>query len=1013
MSVRAAIEYCARNLRFRRRLPREFGGHVIWTSPDARLRYLRPGEAAFDRELLQFVRHFTSPGQVVFDIGANVGEFAVAACHFVGRQGAVLAIEPDPFLCALLHRTIAEPGNVGLPPEALCVAVAEKDGFAPFHIASRGRASNALANHGLSTMGNIRGRFMAPVFTVDTLADRWRAPGFIKIDVEGAELLVLEGAPQTLMHHRPLILLEVTSMQDSVHELLTRSNYRIFAPTVGGELIEISQCAFNTLAVPEEKIRMMKVRKGIPMTKNIQEHAIEKSGANATGARRSVLPPLSHGSLNSNFGSSTFAASILATILCCLIIIFASFYAVYPSPSASAQLLWYVLVFNVLPGTVVTRLILPRVNGLGTFLIFSLGAGVLVNILVVILLWSIDQLSLLNALPVAASVLLIGGYRRLRLTEIVTDWEVGRSDFRCLLGTVFLCLTALLAMAVQLIEGGDNFHFAFQGVIVRGLQLGHPPPNLLLPDVPWSYNYAAHLWILGVNLISGLSIEVLVARYGPLLLCFIAAAMMLAFARRMIGLAWWIAPLPVICVFWVLGMPSIAARIFGTFMPLAGILIMSPFLAVLVFFVTIAFVVEGRAVSWAGQIVRGAILALLIFLATGARGVCPPILICALALRLLVTWHHRRAWPAMQAADLFAGGVGFAVGLRFFFTAGTSFSGTGFVKITGQPFSYLTDPSQWLFTLPHTLMQLGVAALPAGMISFTVVATFQAAFLTPALPASFAEIRQKTDEAQILLLGSAIAGIAAFFATKAPGYSHVSFLYFSNVALSLLGGRGLQLIISGEGRRHRWSGRFDLMVMAAVFLLACLHLAQLPGKTINWLGHRWSASALSLLEFSSQPPPRVDTCTRSKDADLFASAARISSAPVIIVLPLSEFTQLTTGSGTCEALWWIVRSPLQTIMPYALTNIPGSASPPLQKLLSIRRQHMVTAIGLANQDILSAENVVAIAKTVDDRRTVFVLAASGLFTNADPRLQLIDSNDRYGLWRVLIPDRDNTGSEPQ
>ncbi len=262
MSVRSAMEHCARNLRFRRRLPGEFGGHIIWTSPDARLRYLRPGAAAFDCELLQFARRFTAPGQVVLDVGANVGEFAVAACHFVGSQGAVLAIEPDPFLCALLHRTIAEPGNAGLPLEALCVAVAENDGLAPFHIASRGRASNALAGHGLSTMGNIRGRFIAPVLTIDTLAERWRAPGFIKIDVEGAELRVLEGARRTLLHHRPLVLVEVSTMQDGVRELFTRSNYKMFAPTVGGELIAISQCAFNTLAVPEEKVRMMNVRKG-------------------------------------------------------------------------------------------------------------------------------------------------------------------------------------------------------------------------------------------------------------------------------------------------------------------------------------------------------------------------------------------------------------------------------------------------------------------------------------------------------------------------------------------------------------------------------------------------------------------------------------------------------------------------------------------------------------------------------------------------------------------------------
>jgi hypothetical protein len=108
---RSFTERLFRNRAFRRRLPKSHGGRPIWVSPDARLRYLKPGAAGFDDELLGYVEKYISPRDVVPDIGGNVGEFAVAAAYRVGRDGAVLAAEPDPFLANLILRTSLEPSN--------------------------------------------------------------------------------------------------------------------------------------------------------------------------------------------------------------------------------------------------------------------------------------------------------------------------------------------------------------------------------------------------------------------------------------------------------------------------------------------------------------------------------------------------------------------------------------------------------------------------------------------------------------------------------------------------------------------------------------------------------------------------------------------------------------------------------------------------------------------------------------------------------------------------------------
>ena len=184
----------------------------------------------------------------------------------------------------------------------------------------------------------------------------------------------------------------------------------------------------------------------------------------------------------------------------------------------------------------------------GVFLIFSLGVGIAANVLVVTALWSIGELYFLFVLPIFAGGIAIAGFRRANLA----DREICRNAFDWILGTLFVCVTALLG--VGFIYSGDfvnsySMHAAFQGVIMRGLELGWPPPNLLLPEVAWSYNYAAHLWLHGVMLTTGLPIDVLVTRYGPVFLGGASAALMLAFGRYLVGLAWWIAILPVICVY--------------------------------------------------------------------------------------------------------------------------------------------------------------------------------------------------------------------------------------------------------------------------------------------------------------------------------------------------------------------------------------------------------------------------------------------------------------------------------
>lgn len=249
MKFRTLVERLARNQSFTRRFPPAFGQRPIVVSPDAALRWLKPNASAFEEGLLAAAMQWIKPGMVTWDIGANVGVFAVAAGHL--SRAPVLAIEADPFLAGLLGKTSAR--NRDLHIDILCVAIGDRDGVAQFRVAGRGRASSGIAGGELSTQhGESRQVLHVPMLTLDRLLDDFAAPQFIKVDVEGAELLLLAGASRLLREVRPIFLIEVSAKTWSqAAQVFETAGYQLFdgdAPP--GEERPASRATTNVLALP-------------------------------------------------------------------------------------------------------------------------------------------------------------------------------------------------------------------------------------------------------------------------------------------------------------------------------------------------------------------------------------------------------------------------------------------------------------------------------------------------------------------------------------------------------------------------------------------------------------------------------------------------------------------------------------------------------------------------------------------------------------------------------------------
>ena len=153
-------------------------------------------------------------GDAVFDVGANVGQHTALFSHLVGRRGRVHAFEPvPPTFAALAARMALRPrlGNVVLNECALAAG----DGGVRLFVPGTDYGQASLVRH---TEGSWAGpgevRCYASRST--TLDGYLRArgetpPAFVKCDVEGAELRVLEGAVDTMRRRAPLLHLEVNS----------------------------------------------------------------------------------------------------------------------------------------------------------------------------------------------------------------------------------------------------------------------------------------------------------------------------------------------------------------------------------------------------------------------------------------------------------------------------------------------------------------------------------------------------------------------------------------------------------------------------------------------------------------------------------------------------------------------------------------------------------------------------------------------------------------------------------
>ena len=192
----------------------------------------------WEQESWQALEQHLPAGGTFIDVGADIGWYSLKAAKAVGPRGHVIAVEPNPETLPKLRENIRASG-AGSVIIVAPVASSDSDATLTLYAAPRentGMSSLSLAN--ASRLGGIDGSYQVRARRLDDIA---REAGVtrvdaLKIDVEGAEFLVLKGAVEILDHYRPVIIVELSDdglkpMGSSVAEVMAFMHAHRYIPT--------------------------------------------------------------------------------------------------------------------------------------------------------------------------------------------------------------------------------------------------------------------------------------------------------------------------------------------------------------------------------------------------------------------------------------------------------------------------------------------------------------------------------------------------------------------------------------------------------------------------------------------------------------------------------------------------------------------------------------------------------------------------------------------------------------
>jgi FkbM family methyltransferase len=246
--LHASVRRTWRTARFP--LPKLLMGYLVWI--DSRLL----GARVTEPHVFHWICDSLKPGDAFFDVGAHQGWMSLAAAKRVGRRGRVVAFEPSPPLVEILqyHQRVNRMQQIQIVAKAVSDISKRR---APFRLVGEGNSYlNALIGTSPANAGvSVSAIEVETVTLNDFCRETGKPPQVIKVDVEGAELLVLRGAEALLRDCRPTLIIAVHptwmpegQTAEELFSLLRTHRYRI----ADSKVVRYEESDFGDyLCVPE------------------------------------------------------------------------------------------------------------------------------------------------------------------------------------------------------------------------------------------------------------------------------------------------------------------------------------------------------------------------------------------------------------------------------------------------------------------------------------------------------------------------------------------------------------------------------------------------------------------------------------------------------------------------------------------------------------------------------------------------------------------------------------------